>query len=132
MPQKLRKLTFILFLLIALQGFPQTKVYKSLATEYLSNPQMEWIERDIAFSDSLISIKTYIDSTNDIQEFMVIESGEGVFKEMGNCKYYRCNSSDGKIISTFFIPITEKVERIEALVPDHPGVKPQHYRFYID
>ena len=128
----MHKLISILLLFVSLQGFTQTKIYKSLATENHSSFQIEWIEREITFSDSLISIKTITDSTTDIQEFLVIDSGEDEFLEVGMCKYYKCSSPDGKAISTFFIPITEKVERIEALVPYLPGEKPKHFRFHID
>ena len=132
MPLKLLKSVFILLLIGTLKGYSQTKVYKSLATEYLSTSQVEWIERDITFSDSLITIKTITDSANNLQKFLVIDSGEDELIEIGKSKYYRCSSPDRKATSIFFIPLTDKVERIEVLVPLQLGEKPQHYRFHLD
>lgn len=121
--------------ILILMGIPTSVLGQSFSspiTQHLPSEFIEVIQRTIEIQEEKIAIITDTQSGKDIQELHILSQHLEDLPGYGKTLIYNCTSTDQLVIYLVLIPILEKVERVEVIIPEQEHSPYQHSRFLVD
>lgn len=126
------KCTCLIFFLVYFQLSLSQTTYTSPITEHFPSRSLEFINRTITFTDSVVKFESVTPTGKQIREYAIQEKERVNNQEHGLSDFYVCSTSNGVLITYILIPVQDKVEFMEIVRPKQLGREAVHYRLLVD